>query len=235
MQDDNRPTMKLLKSLLPAALFFGVISAQAQLINTFPSWDGSNAISPFGEPSFSTVGQVFTVQAGFTQLDGFAFAGAHAAGGDVTFAVFLAEWDSANLRATGPILFAAGPATLTSSDGAFTVLPVFTGGLSLSAGTQYVAFLNTSLFFNVVADAGKLGFIGSDVYAGGGAVAFDSGADTSVLFTNTWATSADDLAFAASFSPGASAVPEPSTYGLWAVASVAALVIARKRRIAAAA
>ena len=223
--------MKTTASLLFTAGLVLAGSAQAQIINTTPSWDGSTILAPFGEASYATIGQVFTVQAGYTQLDAFAFGIAHQRGGDVTFGSFLAAWDPLNQRSTGPLLFATGPFTLTASTTSFVPLVFNTGGLSLAAGAQYVAFLNTSLFFDGITDAAQIAFVGSDVYAGGGAVALDNGADLSLLGSTSWVAGTADLAFAAVFSPELVPVPEPSTYGLAGAGLIGLAVILRRKRM----
>ena len=213
--------------LLGLALAFCTVETNAQLLNTFPSWDGTTAILPVGEAGIATVGQVFTVEAGFNRLEAFAFGVASLSrnSGPISFGAFVAAWDSATFRAAGPLLFSTALPALDASLTAFTPLIVPTGGLELNANSQYVAFLSSSLFFDGVPDAAQIAFLGSDLYAGGGAVGFSNGAAFDLLGTVSWSGTSADLAFAALFS--ASPVPEPSTYGVVGALLLGLLVVRR--------
>ena len=207
--------------------FVGATSTQAQLINTATSWDGVNAIAPFGEPGFATIGQVFTTDNTFTQLDAFAFALAYKAGGPVNYVGAVMAWDATDSHVTGPLLFASGPLSIPTSASNFTATIIPTGGIQLAPSTQYVAFLTTSPLFDGVPDAAQIGFVGSDVYSGGGAVALNNGSDLSALSNSTWLSTPADLVFVAAFS--SSPVPEPSSYGLMGVGALAAIIWLRRR------
>lgn len=199
------------------------LTAEAQIINTVSAWDGVTAAAPFGEPSFSTIGQVFTVDPNFTHLDGFALTFANTGSAPVNFAVVLTAWDSVGFHATGPVLFTSGLVSLPAEVTSFVPL-VLPTSLSLAGDTQYVAFLTAAPFFDGIPDSGKLGFVGADVYAGGGTVFLDSGGDASALTTTSWSATSADLAFFAAFSAETPPVPEPSAYGLIGGAMLVALV-----------
>jgi|GEM_PF-4416479 len=205
------------------------VTAEAQIIDTISAWDGVTAAAPFGEPSFSTIGQVFTVDPNFTHLDGFALTFANTGPAPVNFAVVLTAWDSVGFHATGPVLFTSGLVSLPAEVNTFVPL-VLPTSLSLAGDAQYVAFLTEAPFFDGIPDSGKLGFVGADVYSGGGTVFLDSGGDPSTLTTTSWSATGNDLAFLAVFSAEAPPVPEPSAYGLIGGATMVALVGYRRSR-----
>jgi len=220
--------MNKIAAIILVLLLSTVTLARAQFINTGAVWDGHTTIGPFGEPGLATIGQVFTAPIEYTQLESFAFTLNWLGGGSVYYAAAVAEWDPINLHPTNAPLFTSGLLTLPPSTG-FIPTIVSTGGISLKGNTQYVAFLTTSAFFDGVVDWSQVGFIGSDVYAGGGAVALNNGSDIPALTVGPWLSTPADLAFAAAFS---AVVPEPSTYGLVGAAALAALMcLARRSRV----
>jgi hypothetical protein len=156
------------------------------------------------------------------------FAARHSQGAPAGFAAVLTAWDALNLRSTGPVLFAAAPLVLDASVSTFVPLLFNTGGVQLVGGSQYVAFLTTSVFFDGVPGFGEVAAIPADVYSAGGAVALDNGGDLALLQSTPWLSTPADLAFAAVFS-APSAVPEPSTYGLIAAAFLLCGVWFRRR------
>ncbi len=225
--------MKSTKSLLLVLVFNLVsgVSSWAQIINTFPAWDGSSNISPVGESGITTIGQLFSAPTGFDQLNTFGFAISHLGGDTVQLNAVIAEWDAVNFHASTNVLFVSDTIFIDQSISGFAPLVLPTGGLQLDITKQYVAFLTSTLTINGSPDAASLGFLGLNTLSGSGVVALANGADASLLFNSPWLGSENDLVFAAAFSQSTlTAVPEPSTYGVLAALSAVGIAIRRRSR-----
>jgi hypothetical protein len=73
------------------------------VIDTTPTWNGSDGVSAFGEPGAATYGQSFTVTGTETHLDSFSFWLNDFLNPDaVDFAAYVMAWDGT--KATGSIL-----------------------------------------------------------------------------------------------------------------------------------
>ncbi len=202
-------------------------NVRGQIINTIPAWNGTTVAAPFGEPGYATIGEVFTVDPNFTHLDGLLFGVSNTGTTPLSFGVYIAPWDQVDFHAASPLLYSSSPFTLAGGTGISPI--VVTPGLDLVGGNQYVAFLSETPFFDGTPDTGGIAFIGSDVYAGGGTVFINNGSDASLLSSSAWSATTADLAFVAAFSRSASAVPEPSTYGLFGIGMILAVVGLKKR------
>lgn len=191
-----------------AALLLAVTGvASADSIDTTGSWDGSNAVSPFGETNTATYGQTFTVGA-HTSLNSFTFFVDDDLNPDfVDFQAFVYAWDGSKI--TGSSLFSTGALSTTNNGGAdgFEAITISTGGISLTSGAQYVAFFSASNLFDGSPGTSDWGLTG-DVYDGGNFVFQNNGDDFGLLSVNAWNEFDSDLAFVMDFSP--SDVPEPS-------------------------
>lgn len=194
-------TIGLLGGLRPAA-------AQTTL-TTLPAWNGTDNVSPFGEPHNTTFGQTFTAPSEST-LNNFTFYMRPASGGSVNFKAYVMAWDGA--KASGPILYESGVYSSTLTPG-FTPYTINTGGVSLSTGSRYVAFFSASGLLQGSTNTTSWGLPTSNPYADGEFVFINNGNDFGALSSSNWNQffSAYDLAFEMNFSSGSpSAVPEPS-------------------------
>lgn len=173
----------------------------------------------FGEPSYSTFGQTFVAPTGMDTLDSFAFY-VNDGVGPLAFQAFIMEWSG--LRATGPILFQSGPLVTTDNgglDGFERIQISISGGLSLNAGTSYVAFFSTSNLFDGINEDGEMGAnftADGSGYTGGRFVAADFLDDFSKHTTQDWDDNVSffliDLAFEFVFSKsteGGTTVSQP--------------------------
>lgn len=182
------------------------------IIDTQPAWNGSQGYwNPFGETNTATYGQTFTVSATDTQLDSFQFWLNDSLNTDyVDFGAYVYAWDGS--KATGSQLYQSAMVSTTNnggSDGQENFL-FNTGGISLTQGQQYVAFISASNYFDGLSGTSVMGGDGSNGYAGGGFVYMNNGSDTGAWTTQNWNVSATDTKFIATLS-GGSPVPEPAT------------------------
>lgn len=220
--------MKTLQKLSVAAsvavLALGVSAGSAPaatLIDTTPAWDGSSFIFPFGLPNTATYGQTFAVGSD-NVLDSYSFFVRQDTPDPILFSAYVTEWDGA--KATGPILYQSGPQS-TSQQNVFQQFNFLTGGVSLSTGSQYVAFINASNF--PTSGSGNLGFVFADPEPNGKFVFRNNGTDFSDLTISNWEDFiAGDLAFKASFSPR----PVPVPGAVFGVIVAGGALVARQRK-----
>ena len=222
-----------------AALGLGVVApAGAQTISTVPNWNGSTSVAAFGTTDTATYGEVVTAPSG--HLNSFTFYFANYDGGSYQTNADVYAWNGTH--AVGSALAASGPYTV--ANGAAFAPITFTANANLTAGQQYVLFVNTSASFGAGGNS-ELGFVTSDPYAGGQFVYDNNNGNFGALTSSTWdhysntATNQNndfgngaDLAFTANFAPSAP-VPEASTtvsLGLLLALGLGGLVIAAKRK-----
>ena len=109
-------------------------------ISTLGLWDGSTAISAWGGGATNTYGETFTAPGG--SLTSFSFE-VNDGGTPASYVAEVYAWNGsltggAPVQGTGgPALYTSGPMT-TSGDGAFDLITINTGGVALTAGTNYV-------------------------------------------------------------------------------------------------
>jgi len=229
--------------LVFTVLLAAPVSAQTT-IETTSFWDGLMQVQPFGKPNTATYGQTFVVPSSDNVLSSFSFFLRDLGGGaDLEFQGYVAAFDPTVgvSRIVGATLFESavrsGPTTTT-----FTRYDFDVGGLALTPGSTYVAFLSTSGHFGAIslADAiaswGQIQTDAIDPYVNGHFVFSNNADDFSLLSTIPW-TSFDggDLAFELRFTGGAEpspgVVPEPSTVLLTGTGvGILLLSLARKRR-----
>jgi hypothetical protein len=179
---------------------------------------------PLGNPDTATYGETFSAPTnGDTVLEslGFYMAGPYV-GGDIILSAYIATWTgtgAGTLLYTSPSLDYAntGNAELTFS----------TGGITLTGGAEYVAFLSVSQYYGL---SGGQSYVsgGGATIPGGGFVYYNNGGNFASLFTDTWSQPGrPDWAFTASFDGGG--VPEPGTVTLLGAGFLGLLAIGRRR------
>ncbi len=202
-RSDFWPTNTDGTKLLANALLWTVNAGTTNLFTT-NSWNGTNMVSPFGEPGTATYGQTFVAPSATPILTSFKLYFTNLIG-TVTFRFYVMAWSGTN--ATGPILFQSPVTTLAATSG-FQPITFNTSQLSLTPGRSYVAFVSTSTVQDGGTKTSGLGITATDVYPGGYFVYFANGTDFSQLTTSAWsAFTGLDLAFVATFSGGVSPIP----------------------------
>ena len=226
-----------------SVLLAGPVSAQTT-VGTVSFWDGLSNVQSMGKPNTGTYGQTFTVPTSDNVLQGFSFFLRDIGGGaDLQFQGYVAAFDpTAGIsRVTGPLLFQSAVRSGPTSASTFTRYDFDVGGLPLTSGSTYVAFLSASGHFASIPLAAAMSSWGLvptnavDHYDMGEFIFNNNGDDLSLLSTTQWSASfgGSDLAFELSFeneiSP--SAVPEPSTVLLTGTGlGILLLGMARRRR-----
>lgn len=183
-------------------------------IDTTPTAD---FIGPFSDTSLATWGQVFSSPVSGT-LDTFSLSLQTTEAGEFSF--FVAPWTGT--RAGLPV-YDSG--ILNSGLGVqqFDFSPT----LPVSAGSEYVAFVNNSAFrFTGNSLNSSIGYSASD-YLGGSLFFQDSGSDFSQTMNADWFDSGLDASFHASFT----AVPESEHTGIIAGVTLLGISIFCRRRV----
>ena len=223
------------RSAVLGLIFLSVGQAKANLIiDTTAAWNGSASVGNFGYPETSTYGETITAPTGpNTQLNSFLFE--VDANTPLSFRGYVYAWDGS--EAIGPALFSSSTVTVspTANNNGFTAVTFNTGGINLTAGSQYVLFgsISDSTDDNNGNGSSIWGQTQrSDTYNGGQFVFLNDGGNpaqwTSAAWSQGYLTTGADLAFKASF--GSSSVPEPSTIVLVVSAFPAGLIVWLRRR-----
>ena len=159
-------------------------SANAYTIETISFWNGTQAVSPFGEDNTATYGQTFSLSSA-ASLDSFTFLIDDYIDSDfVDFQAYIMAWGDSS--ATGSVLFQSVPYSTSnnSGSGGFESFAIDTGGISLSAG-NYVAFFSASNLFDGQGGTSEMA-VTEDVYSDGTWVFLNNGSNFSALTQDTW-------------------------------------------------
>jgi len=175
-----------------------------------------SSVYPFGQDGTNSYGQTFTVPTMDARLDSFSFW----MGGSstVSFRAYVYAWDATAMHATGEALFTSAVMGAPTGPG-FGRVDVATGGIALTPGGTFVAFLSAT----GVPGSGSVSWqtAGGNLYEGGAFVFFNN------YTTAQWTTQAWDGGSGSWLSPGGdtrfsmtfnaadmSTVPEPATVAL---------------------
>lgn len=222
--------MKKIVALIGMALSLTAAPALAQTlsVNTIPSWNGVNAIGPYGVPNTATYGQTITVAAGSGPLTQFQFEIGTCTTNGVTVRGQIFAWNVD--RVTGPSLFKSAPVAVPVGP-EYTLVTFNTGGVTLPAGT-YVLMVSNSEDQAVGASSCRLGRVPGEPYPGGQFFSVSNGTDTTRWAGSAWSPLTEDLAFSMTF---AAPVPTMDTWMMLALAlglSAMAVISLRRRSTA---
>jgi hypothetical protein len=194
-------------SLVLAALLMGALTANADTqYNNTSQIDAS--ISPFGSPNTATYGESFSAPLTDTTLNDFSLFLNGGTTGQLEG--YVGTWTGSE---AGTILYTSAPVTVTGASQEFTFN---TGGLSLIAGNEYVAFISISgANYNSYSGTTDMPTSSGNLIPGGSMVFINNGSDTSQFTSgNGWMDvnfTPLNAEFIADFSSEAPPVPEPSS------------------------
>ena len=180
----------------------GSSPAAAKAISTYGSWDGSTEVVDFGCPDTTTYGTIITIPKGQTHLGKFHFSWVNLNSGSMVVRGEVYAWDGT--KATGSALYESKPKTISFSDGLFHKVGFRPTLVPVTPGAQYVIFASIDKDYEKCTNSYEMGwgYIGSDVYPGGGFVYQNNAGDENQWTATPWNTfGGADIAFKAVTSP----------------------------------
>jgi hypothetical protein len=210
-------------AVLVAVLLFAVSGFADTTYNNFTGYSGNDYWHPFGNPNTATYGELFTSPSNSdNNLASFSFyMGSPALTGNIITGAYIATWTGSM---AGTLLYSNGPINYDNlGDEQITIN---TGGLGLTANTQYVMFLSVSQFYGQSAGQAYT-TRGTSITGLNGFVYNNNAGDFNALFTTAWSGPlSPDWAVNLHFN----SVPEPGTLGLIALGGLGLVGALRKRR-----
>ena len=167
-----------------------VVTRELFLIDTTVGWNGGESIFSFGDGGAAEVyGQTFVVLAEAPTLQTLSFRVQHSpddtSGEDLFFSIVVMAWNTD--RATGPVLYESALQTITTAESTMTEYAVDTGGLILTPGQEYVAFLSANNgFWNANSTLTRVGWQNAEIYANGESWLLDTDNDSSLITSTAW-------------------------------------------------
>jgi hypothetical protein len=219
--------------LLVAGLLLAGTAWSGTVYDNFTSWTDWGPW-PFGYPNTATFGQTFTAPTNEdTNLQSFVFRFQYGESGPIRLGAYIATWTGTH---AGTLLFSSPQTDFPNPNGVQqSELTFATGGLQLTGGASYIAFLSILPYYGqssgqaeAVAGNSSIpggGFVYANLYQGGGG-SWDN------LFAGDWETMAGwnwsvRATFDAPSSPG-EGVPEPATAALVGLGLIGIAAVRRK-------
>ena len=211
-------------SFLPVAVLLFAVCGFAGT-TTYDNFTGYNPYwHPLGYPNTSTYGETFTAPTnGDSALQnvGFYLAGP-VIPGDIVLSAYIATWTGSH---AGTLLFTSPSVDYPNTGNA--ELTFSTGGLALTPGASYVAFLSVSDYYGQSSGLSYISTVTELIPGSSFAYANNLG-DFASLFSADWNSGLKpDWGFTATFTAGSS-IPEPGTLALFGV-GILALGAVRRR------
>jgi hypothetical protein len=185
-----------------AVAFAAMGSSPAAAISTYSSWNGSSEVTDFGCPDTTTYGTVITIPKGKTHLGKFHFSWINLNSGSMVVRGEVYAWDGT--KATGSALYESNPKTISFNDGLFHKVGFKATLVPVTPGQQYVIFASIDKDYEKCTNNYEMGwgYIGSDVYSGGGFVYQNNSGDENQWTATPWNTfGGADIAFKVAVSP----------------------------------
>ncbi len=204
MSPHNRPLTSCM-AVAAAVLLFASSSFADTVYNNFTGY--SDFWHPFGNPDTATYGELFTSpNNGDNNLASFSFyMGSPALTGNIITGAYIATWTG---TMAGTLLYSSSAIDYDNLGN--EQITVNTGGLALTANTQYVMFLSVSNYYGQSAGQAYVSQ-GTSIPGLNGFVYFNNEGNFAELFTNPWnGPLAPDWAVDLHFN----AVPEPASASL---------------------
>lgn len=231
----------MLSSVLLSTALIAPLANANTTFDTTPSWNGSDSIAPFGNPNTSTYGETF-ISPTDNVLNDFTFYVKPDQGASLSVKGYVYQWTGSLLGgggggAVGSSLFASASSMIINDSSMFNAVTVNTGGVTLTPGSQYVAFLTVSNPTDYASTTGTSVW-GNTAYShvsndgGGGFVFYNNGNNFSNLNTVAWDNFGDfgDLAWKANFSKNNADVPEPGSIASMLGIGIFGVGMVRRRR-----
>lgn len=236
------PFLSLATALLCISLVTNIANANTSF-DTTPNWNGSDFISPFGSSGTSTYGETFVTPAD-SVLNSFTFYIKPDTGVSLSLKGYVYQWSGSllgggNGAAFGNALYSSPDSIVVNNDSMFNAVTINTGGVSLSAGSQYVALLtlsNPSDYIKSNGDSiwGVLPYEHLPNSGGGGMVYDNNGSDFSAINNHVWDNWYDfgEFAWKANFTPATAVnVPEPGSLASLLGIGVVGISLVRRRKV----
>lgn len=199
-----RRTALILAGLCLAATCGFAGTTYSNFIGYSPYWQ------PLGSPNTATYGETFTAPASGEGLESFGFyLTGPSTSGNIRLGGYIATWTGSG---AGTLLYSSPVVDYANTGNA--ELTFSTGGIALTPGEAYVAFLSVSEYYGESSGLAQAS-AGDTSIPGGTFVYFNNGGDFASLFTSPWDANnlKPDWAFTATFGE-VSSIPEPASMAL---------------------
>jgi hypothetical protein len=191
--------------------------------NNFTGYD--DYWHPFGNSETATYGETFTAPTnGDNNLQSFGFyMGSAYVAGDIQLSGYIATWTGTQ---AGSILYSSLMVDYANTGDAF--LSFNTGGLNLTAGGSYIAFLSVSQYYGL--SVGEAYASDGGTIPGGSFAYFNNAGNFAELTSTAWDAAGQSPDWAVDLEFNGGSVPEPASFLLLGAGLVGLAAVRRKFR-----